>query len=223
MSNISETDYVRWVQRSLNRLVNAQLTVDGYKSDDYRRGVKTLQMLSPTLRHYCDPNGFKNNLWGSVDQPTQDVIIEWNQTMFGYMTWVQKSLTKIGMYANFPTGVLEWFLGNKGGRVQGYANAIFTGFTSLALANIIENMIKFHPYLHGIWHISSAPISKFDLLMLINQKMDLHIVVDRNDNFRCDRSLNSDHFRKATGFIPPSWEEMIAEMTRDNNIYLEDD
>ena len=107
MSNISETDYVRWVQRSLNRLVNAQLTVDGYKSDDYRRGVKTLQMLSPTLRHYCDPNGFKNNLWGSVDQPTQDVIIEWNQTMFGYMTWVQKSLTKIGMYANFPTGVLD--------------------------------------------------------------------------------------------------------------------
>ncbi|MGV8125858.1 MAG: dTDP-4-dehydrorhamnose reductase family protein [Methanothrix sp.] len=129
----------------------------------------------------------------------------------------------IGRELQGKYGLLEWFLGNKGGRVQGYANAIFTGFTSLALANIIENMIKFHPDLHGIWHISSAPISKFDLLMLINQKMDLHIVVDRNDNFRCDRSLNSDHFRKATGFIPPSWEEMIAEMARDNNIYLEDD
>src|ERR1044071_1955105 len=103
MNTITEPDYVRWVQRSLNRLINAQLPINGEKTYDYRRGVQTLQLLSPSLRHYCAPNGFKNQMWAKRAQPTQDVMIEWNQTMFCYMTWVQKSLFKIGMHANFPT------------------------------------------------------------------------------------------------------------------------
>lgn len=126
----------------------------------------------------------------------------------------------IGRELQGKYGLVEWLLGNKGGRVQGYANAIFTGFTSLVLANIIGDIIKFHPSLHGLWHISSNPISKFDLLRLMNHELDLHTVIDRNDNFKCDRSLNSDRFRNATGFISPRWEEMIAEMARDTKAYI---
>lgn len=117
-------------------------------------------------------------------------------------------------------GLVEWFLRNRGESVQGYANAIFTGFTSLALANIIQNIIKSYPDLHGLWHISSDPISKYDLLRLINLELDLHVVIDKNEDFRCDRSLNSDRFRSATGFISPRWEEMIAGMARDPTAYV---
>jgi len=126
----------------------------------------------------------------------------------------------IGRELQSKYGLVEWFLGNRGGRVQGYANAIFTGFTSLALADIIRNLIKAQPDLHGLWHISSDPISKYDLLRLINHELDLRVVIDRNENFRCDRSLNSDRFRKATGFISPRWEEMIAGMARDPTAYV---
>lgn len=126
----------------------------------------------------------------------------------------------IGRELQSKYGLVEWLLGNNGGRVQGYTNAIFSGFTSLALAKIIEDIIKFHPDLHGIWHISSDPITKFDLLRLINQELDLHIIIDRNDSIKCDRSLNSDRFRNSTGFVSPRWEEMIAEMRRDTTAYI---
>lgn len=125
----------------------------------------------------------------------------------------------IGRELKNKYGLVEWFIGNKGGRVQGYANSIFTGYTSLALADIILNIIKTQPYLHGLWHISSDPISKYDLLQLINQELDLHVTIDRNENFRCDRSLNSDRFRRATGIISPRWEEMIAGMSSDPTAY----
>ncbi|MBL8174592.1 MAG: peptidoglycan-binding protein [Bryobacterales bacterium] len=107
MSGISEVDYVCWVQRSLNRLINAQLPVNGEKSTGYVEKVKTLQAISPALSHYCDPYGVKNKMWGKVDERTQNVIVEWNNTMFGYMGWVQTSLKTIGMHANMPTGVLD--------------------------------------------------------------------------------------------------------------------
>ena len=125
----------------------------------------------------------------------------------------------IGRELKSKYGLVEWFLGNKGGRVEGYTNAIFTGFTSLTLANIICNIIEAHSDLHGLWHISSDPITKYDLLQFINDELDLHIVIDKNENFRCDRSLNSDRFRNATGFTSPGWEEMIAGMARDPTAY----
>jgi dTDP-4-dehydrorhamnose reductase len=125
----------------------------------------------------------------------------------------------IGRELQSKYGLVEWFMANKGGRVQGYANAIFTGFTSLALADIIGNIIADHQDLHGLWHISSNPINKYDLLELINQEFKLNIAVNRDETFNCDRSLNSDRFRNATGFIPPSWDEMISKMARDSASY----
>lgn len=117
-------------------------------------------------------------------------------------------------------GLLEWFLTNQGGRVQGFTNAIFSGFPTLHLSRIIADIIAGHKNLSGVYHISSEPISKFKLLTLIKKAMKLNIEIEEYPDFHCDRSLDSTQYRQETGFTPPSWEEMIEELARDAGKYL---
>jgi dTDP-4-dehydrorhamnose reductase len=72
------------------------------------------------------------------------------------------------------------------------------------------------PYLNGLYHISSEPISKFDLLnslkILINKN---DIKINKDNIFFCDRSLNSDKFKLETGYNSPSWSDMLNELSID--------
>ncbi len=109
-------------------------------------------------------------------------------------------------------GLLKWFIDNDGGKVQGYTNAIFNGFTTQALANLIGNLIEDLPDMYGLYHVSSNPISKYDLLVKIRDAMQLDIEIEPYDDFYCDRSLNSGLFHTETGEFIPTWDEMIAEL-----------
>jgi dTDP-4-dehydrorhamnose reductase len=71
----------------------------------------------------------------------------------------------------------------------------------------------------GIWHIASEPIGKFELLSIVKQVYGLNIQIEPDDNFVCDRSLNAGRFYRATGIVPPPWQEMIEQMFNDNTPY----
>jgi len=116
-------------------------------------------------------------------------------------------------------GLVEWFLSNRGGQVKGFTNAIFSGFPTIVFADIIERLIVDHPGLSGVYHVSSEPISKFDLLRLINVHYNAGIEIVPDDSFRIDRSLDSDRFRAATGFTPENWETMVERMAADTTPY----
>ena len=103
--------------------------------------------------------------------------------------------------------------------MRGFACAIYTGFTTLALANLIGDIIDNNPELSGLWHVSSDPISKYDLLGLVNQEFELGVEIERDQIFNSDRSLNSARFRTATGFKPPAWESMINQLASDVTAY----
>lgn len=118
----------------------------------------------------------------------------------------------IGRELNSQNSLVEWFISQKGKTVQGFDRAIYTGFTTQALAQIIEKIILEQPNLEGMWHISSDPITKYQLLNMMNQAFNLGITIDRDESFICDRSLNSQKFRDFTGYTPPTWEEMIAQL-----------
>jgi len=122
----------------------------------------------------------------------------------------------IGRELGTRNGLLEWFLSQKGKSVKGYRNAIFSGFTTLEMSNIISMILKNHKDLSGIWHIASNPISKYDLLSLINREMDLGIQIEPDDSVVSDRSLNGRNFSSKTGYKPPSWKDMIKEMVKDS-------
>lgn len=113
------------------------------------------------------------------------------------------------------TSLLEWFLAQKG-QAFGYRNAIFSGLTTIEMSRIMERLVTNFPQSAGIYHVSSQPISKFDLLTLIRDKFGLPIELAPDDKFHCNRSLNSDHFRKVFGYEPPTWEQMIDELAKDH-------
>ena len=64
----------------------------------------------------------------------------------------------------------------------------------------------------GVYHVSSFPISKYDMLKLIKNKLKLTVDITPDDDFKCDRSLDSTHFRRDFNYAPPTWDQMIEEL-----------
>ncbi len=120
----------------------------------------------------------------------------------------------IGHELKDKLGLVEWFLSQKN-IVQGYTGAIYSGFPTRELAKIIENHVLPNKDLTGLYHVSSEPISKFDLLQLINKYYNLKTVVEPYHDFLCDRSMKSEKFRTSTGYRPPDWDMLISEMYQD--------
>jgi dTDP-4-dehydrorhamnose reductase len=117
----------------------------------------------------------------------------------------------IGWELKHKHSLLEWFLKQKG-RVPGYSRAIFSGFTTLELARIINLIIANYPDANGLYHVSSRPISKYDLLCMINDALDLGVRVIPDETVVIDRSLDSTKFQRTFDYCPPMWEAMVAEL-----------
>jgi dTDP-4-dehydrorhamnose reductase len=120
----------------------------------------------------------------------------------------------IGRELKRKTGLLEWFLAQRG-PVKGYRRAVFSGFTTLELARLLEVLIVRFPDASGLYHVSSAPISKYDLLCLVRDKLQLKTEIRPDYDFHCDRSLDSTRFRHRFGYEPPTWEAMVDELARE--------
>ncbi len=115
----------------------------------------------------------------------------------------------IGLELSRYQGLIEWFL-SQHGKIQGYANAIYSGFTTIELASIIEELIVKHKELTGIWHVSSQPISKYDLLCSLSKKLNrVDVEIEREENLKCDRSLDGSKFSTKIGYKSPSWDVML--------------
>lgn len=115
--------------------------------------------------------------------------------------------------------LVEWFLSQQGKNVRGFVNAIYTGFPTTVLAEILKSIITEQPKLSGLLHISSDKINKFELLELIKKEFNAEIRIEPFEDFHIDRSLDSTKFRQLTGFQPPAWEEMIKIMAEDSKTY----
>jgi dTDP-4-dehydrorhamnose reductase len=111
-------------------------------------------------------------------------------------------------------GLIEWFLGQEG-EVRGFARAVFSGFPTVELAGIVAERVIPNKVLAGLYHVSSAPVSKYELLRLVQERYGKKIRIERDEAFACDRSLDSSRFREATGYQPPPWPTMVARMHAD--------
>jgi dTDP-4-dehydrorhamnose reductase len=125
----------------------------------------------------------------------------------------------IGREITGHTELLEWFLAQSGKRVTGYKNARYSGITTLTMAGLLPRIIYEHPQLSGRHQIAGPVITKYDLLSHLRDAFALDVQIVPDETFRCDRTLQSDKFRGATGISIPSWEEMLAEVARDREFY----
>ena len=122
---------------------------------------------------------------------------------------IRKSV--IGHELDSKKGLLEWFL-NQEGYVEGYKEAIFSGLTVLELARIIDMYILPNKNIKGIIHLSAEPISKYDLLKIIANQYNKIINIKPNKEIKIDRSLNSQYFKKVTGYKSVPWPSLIKSM-----------
>ena len=64
----------------------------------------------------------------------------------------------------------------------------------------------------GLYHLSADNINKYSLLSLLNEVYKKDLFIEEDLNIKIDRSLNSNKFRKETGYKPLKWEKAIQEM-----------
>lgn len=117
----------------------------------------------------------------------------------------------IGHELKTSFSLVDWFL-TQNNKVRGFKKAIYTGFPTVEIAEIIEKYVIPHPELNGLYQMSSEPISKYDLLHIISKIYHKSIQIEAEENTQIDRSLLSERFRKAFGYKPPSWEKLVEKM-----------
>ncbi|MCG2812699.1 MAG: SDR family oxidoreductase [Candidatus Aminicenantes bacterium] len=125
----------------------------------------------------------------------------------------------IGRELSHFQSLLEWFLAQKDKKVKGFKKVIYSGVTTNHIAELVGTIISEHPGLTGLYQITAPSITKYDLLVRIREayKLDVEIVPENNEI--SDRSMIGDHFRKATGYKEPSWDELIDQLAGDKTPY----
>ena len=108
-------------------------------------------------------------------------------------------------------GLVNWFLSQQE-RCNGFTKAIFSGMPTVALARLVRDVVIPHSDLSGVYHIAAKPISKYELLKLIADVYGKTIDIIPSDKLEIDRSLNADRFEDATGYVAPSWPDLIKLM-----------
>jgi dTDP-4-dehydrorhamnose reductase len=108
-------------------------------------------------------------------------------------------------------GLVGWFLAQQKS-VKGYRRAVFSGLPTCELARVIRDFVLPRPELRGVYHLSAAPINKFDLLTLVGRTYGKDIEIVADDAVRIDRSLDSSRFRANTGYMPDDWSKLVSRM-----------
>lgn len=147
----------------------------------------------------------RSKLLGEVDQPRCLTI----------------RTSMVGREIGSSRGLVEWFLSHRGETVPGFTRARFSGLTTAELARTIRRIIEEHGDLRGVWHVAGEQISKFDLLSLVNETFGLGTTIVADDTVACDRTLDATRFMNATGYRPPTWAALVAEMAVDPTPYDE--
>lgn len=126
----------------------------------------------------------------------------------------------IGWQLHTHSSLLGWFVSQRGRHIKGYRRAIYSGFSTSVLSNLIGDILETRKDLTGLYHVASAPISKFELLMRLREATGwTDITLDPDENFFCDRSLVGTRFSAATGWMSPSWDDMIAGLAAEWPLY----
>jgi dTDP-4-dehydrorhamnose reductase len=117
----------------------------------------------------------------------------------------------IGHELNSHESLVEWFL-SQSSPIKGYERVIFSGLPTVELARIIKDFLLPNPKLHGLYHVSAAPIDKYQLLRLIGSTYNKKIEITPDQEICINRSLDSKKFQQDSGYTPPAWPNLIRFM-----------
>ncbi len=125
----------------------------------------------------------------------------------------------IGHELKTEFSLIDWFMSQKN-EINGFTKAIYSGFPTIEIVNIIMKYVIPNKTLSGLYHVSSDSISKYDLLNIIKEVYKKDIIIKPFDDLILNRSLNSDKFQNITGYKAPDWKTMLTDMY--NHVMNED-
>lgn len=195
-------------------------------TNDYLENLSINAMFPHRLAKYCDVMNArlvhfstdciftgKQGLYREEDFPDANDL--YGRTKFLGEVSYKHSLTLrtsiIGHELNRSKSLVEWFL-SQSDEVKGFTKAVFSGMPTIEVARVIMEYVIPNLEISGLYHLSVDPINKYDLLNLVANIYGKKIKITPDDQFVIDRSLNSDRFRRATGFKPTPWPELIKTM-----------
>mgnify|MGYP001058534036 CR=1 FL=1 len=126
--------------------------------------------------------------------------------------------SSIGLETHHKHGLIEWFLEQNGKTIQGYDNAIYSGLTTDELSRYLDYILINFPDLSGVYNMASRKITKYKLLSILSEKLEYcTIVIEKNTDFICDRSLDGSMLDNITKFQVLDWEKMLSNLAIEIN------
>lgn len=105
-------------------------------------------------------------------------------------------------------GLFNWFMKQED-EINGFTKAIWTGVTTIILANAID--IAIQQNLVGLYQlVNNVTINKYKLLLLLNNLRINEVQINKSNNYVIDKSLINT--RSDFEFNVPTYEDMIVEV-----------
>jgi dTDP-4-dehydrorhamnose reductase len=125
----------------------------------------------------------------------------------------------IGRELAHHTGLLDWFLAQRGRTVRGFTRAWWSGVTTNHLSHVVADIVRDKSSLAGLYQLSSGRISKYDLLLLLRDAYSLDVEIEPDETLFCDRSLRGDLFGQRAGYVFPGWQALLTDLVGDETDY----
>ena len=171
------------------------------------------------LIHFSTDCVFSGSEGSYLEDTTPDALDYYGKTKGLGEINSKSSLTirssMIGPELYNKTELFEWIINNKEKEINGFSRAMYSGVTTVYMARLLGNLIDNHKNLSGIYNVASKPISKFDLLHLINDNFDLGLIINDDKTVISNKTLNDSKIEKEIGLQAPSWDELIFELKKD--------
>jgi dTDP-4-dehydrorhamnose reductase len=167
----------------------------------------------------CVFSGKKGD-YSEADTPDADDLYGMSKLLgevtYGSHLTIRTSM--VGLEIGTRHGLLEWVLGQHG-KIKGYSNAIFIGLGTIELSRVLMELAV-RDDIKGLLNIGTEKLNKYDFCVMAKRIFGLKdLEIERDAEFRCDRSLNTGKMKKL-GIKVPEMEQMLLEIKKelDNGI-----
>ncbi len=126
----------------------------------------------------------------------------------------------IGQELFDKTELLEWFLLQEGKTIKGFKKVLYSGVSTLFMANVVKNLILNFPNLSGLYQLAPEnPISKYDLLCIAKEAYKADVTINSDEQYIHLPTLDGSKLRNEINLKVPSWKKMLSELAIDKDFY----